>query len=212
MPLGLGFVPPKQATRRGWPKGKPRGKGIPKSPKHRAAIAASLRGKPKSKAHVEKMRSSLIGRKQSAEQIAAVKEGIRKARRANPGLLSRNVKGPANPRWIRDRTAFAERKRWLQRVHDAVRMYVTGTRNPERCQRRLGYTPAELRTHLQSLFEPGMTWSNYGRRPDCWCIDHRKPVCTFDTDTPVAVVNALSNLRPIWSVYNQRRPHDGSDV
>jgi len=40
-----------------------------------------------------------------------------------------------------------------------------------------------------------MTWGNHGE----WHIDHIKPVITFDPATPSSVVNALSNLQPLWA-------------
>lgn len=41
----------------------------------------------------------------------------------------------------------------------------------------LGCSVAELRTHLTSLFRPGMTWENHG---PVWHIDHIKPCAKFD--------------------------------
>lgn len=59
----------------------------------------------------------------------------------------------------------------------------------------LGYSAIELKKHIASLFTDGMSWDNYGE----WHIDHIKMVCEFDKNTPMNVVNALSNLRPLWS-------------
>ena len=41
-----------------------------------------------------------------------------------------------------------------------------------------------------------MSWQNHGQ----WHIDHIRPFCTFDKDTKPSIVNALSNLRPLWSI------------
>jgi len=40
-----------------------------------------------------------------------------------------------------------------------------------------------------------MNWGNYGE----WHIDHIKPVSSFDKTIPINVVNALSNLQPLWA-------------
>jgi hypothetical protein len=40
-----------------------------------------------------------------------------------------------------------------------------------------------------------MTWDNHGE----WHIDHIKMVCEFDKTTHPSIVNALSNLRPLWA-------------
>lgn len=64
----------------------------------------------------------------------------------------------------------------------------------------LGYTASDLKAHLESLFEPGMSWENRGE----WHIDHIKPVVQFIREgvTDPAVINALSNLQPLWAADN----------
>lgn len=62
----------------------------------------------------------------------------------------------------------------------------------------LGYSPIELKTHIESLFLEGMSWDNYGE----WHIDHIIPVSQFDSDTPVDIVNSLENLQPLWAYEN----------
>jgi len=65
----------------------------------------------------------------------------------------------------------------------------------------LGYSAEELKLYIQSLFTEGMTWENYGE----WEIDHIKPVSKFDKNTPPSVVNALSNLQPLWKTENRSK-------
>lgn len=60
----------------------------------------------------------------------------------------------------------------------------------------LGYSSEELRVHIESRWTDGMSWDNYGK----WHIDHIIPVSLFPENTHPAVVNALSNLRPLWAV------------
>lgn len=62
-------------------------------------------------------------------------------------------------------------------------------------QKMLGYSSTELKNHLEKLFTDDMTWNNYGE----WHIDHIRPVITFDKNTHPSIVNALSNLRPMWA-------------
>jgi len=59
----------------------------------------------------------------------------------------------------------------------------------------LGYSAIDLKQHLESLFTEGMTWDNHGE----WHIDHIKTIVSFAKDTPPSIVNALSNLRPLWA-------------
>ena len=58
----------------------------------------------------------------------------------------------------------------------------------------LGYSALDLKHHIENQFIEGMSWNNYGE----WEIDHIRPLCTFDSDALPSVVNALSNLRPLW--------------
>lgn len=59
----------------------------------------------------------------------------------------------------------------------------------------LGYSAIDLKNHIESLFTEGMSWDNHGE----WHIDHIKRVREFHKDTHPSVVNALSNLRPLWA-------------
>lgn len=78
----------------------------------------------------------------------------------------------------------------------------------------LGYTPEELYEHLESQFQPDMTWDNYGFYG--WHIDHIKPVNTFNVTSMTCEdfkkCWALSSLRPLWAKDNWSRPKDGSDL
>jgi len=65
----------------------------------------------------------------------------------------------------------------------------------DKTENLLGYDFNELKTHITSLFTPGMNWENYGE----WHIDHIKPICTFSKETLPSVVNSLKNLRPLWA-------------
>jgi len=59
----------------------------------------------------------------------------------------------------------------------------------------LGYSYNNLKEHIESLFTEGMSWNNHGE----WHIDHIKPISTFHPNTPQSIVNALSNLQPLWA-------------
>lgn len=65
----------------------------------------------------------------------------------------------------------------------------------------LGYSALDLKLHMESLFTEGMFWENHGE----WHIDHIRPVSSFDKDTPPYIVNALSNLQPLWAKDNRNK-------
>lgn len=64
----------------------------------------------------------------------------------------------------------------------------------------LGYSPEELKIHLEKQFKEGMSWENYGE----WHIDHIKPIAAFakEGNLDPKMVNALSNLQPLWAIEN----------
>ena len=59
----------------------------------------------------------------------------------------------------------------------------------------LGYSTLDLKNHMISLFTEGMNWGNHGE----WHIDHKKSVNSFNKETLPSIVNALSNLQPLWA-------------
>lgn len=75
--------------------------------------------------------------------------------------------------------------------------------------RHLPYSMAELRDHLESLWEPWMSWSNYGpweRDRRTWQIDHVVPQAALPYDDfghpNFLRCWALANLRPLEAVRN----------
>lgn len=73
----------------------------------------------------------------------------------------------------------------------------------------LVYTVEQLRAHLEAQFEPGMSWSNYGKGKGQWSIDHIRPILTFPSEASIQEINALNNLRPLWHSENcAKRHHD----
>ena len=74
-------------------------------------------------------------------------------------------------------------------------------KNEMRTVEILGYSPMDLKCHLESLFTNGMTWDNHGE----WHIDHIIPVTSFDINTHPSIINALSNLQPLWAIDNLKK-------
>jgi len=79
--------------------------------------------------------------------------------------------------------------------------------------KHLSYTAEQLKAHLESLWEPWMSWSNYGGRANnkkkTWHIDHIKPQSSFNF-TSVEDGNfqkcwALENLRPLEKIANMKK-------
>lgn len=62
----------------------------------------------------------------------------------------------------------------------------------------LGCSVEELKSYLESKFQPGMSWENYG--PKGWHIDHVVPLSKYDlTDQEqLRIACNYANLQPLW--------------
>lgn len=70
----------------------------------------------------------------------------------------------------------------------------------DRSSALLGYSKEDLISHISSRFSDGMGWHNRGE----WHIDHVVPIRHFLSIgvTDPKVINALSNLQPLWAKDN----------
>lgn len=120
---------------------------------------------------------------------------FRKVQLANQRMYrkTKDVYKTWNKKYIkRNKHKFACR----QMLKDFLRRMKKG--KTDRTHAMLGYDFEKFKQRLEMNFEPGMSWENHGE----WHIDHKKPISRFKKDTPANVVNALSNLQPLWAEDN----------
>jgi hypothetical protein len=69
----------------------------------------------------------------------------------------------------------------------------------------LGCDKYKLKSHLESLFLPGMSWDNWSYWG--WHIDHIIPCAAFDLKKPEEQRRGFhyTNLQPMWRADNQRK-------
>jgi hypothetical protein len=65
----------------------------------------------------------------------------------------------------------------------------------------LGCSIADLKSHLESKFQLGMSWSNYGM----WHIDHIIPLASAADENDVLRLCHYTNLQPLWAEDNLRK-------
>lgn len=96
----------------------------------------------------------------------------------------------------------AEDPSFRLRVNLRTRLYLAlkGKVKVGSAMRELGCSSTFLRQYIESLFQPGMSWDNYGKRPGEWSVDHIVPLAAVDlTDLEqLQKVCHYSNLRPLW--------------
>lgn len=92
-----------------------------------------------------------------------------------------------------------------QNVARMIRTALNGHAKSKPTFDALGYTVEELKEYLESQFQDGMTWENYGQ----WHIDHIIPQSklkyTSVEDENFKKCWALTNLQPLWAIDNCKK-------
>lgn len=73
-----------------------------------------------------------------------------------------------------------------------------GTKKESATEKLLGYSPIELKEHLEAQFKLGMSWDNYGE----WHIDHIIPISRAINLEEGLELSKLENLQPLWADEN----------
>ena len=96
-------------------------------------------------------------------------------------------------RWHND-PIFRIIKNQRNRLHELV------VNKPTSFSKSVGCNSTFLRQYLESKFQPGMTWDNYGK----WEIDHIRPLVSFDLEDAEQFKQAChhTNLQPLWEKDN----------
>ena len=90
------------------------------------------------------------------------------------------------------RLACALRTRLRKAIHNGQK---TGS-----AVRDLGCSISAFRLYIESQFEPGMSWDNYGK----WHLDHVMPISSFDLTDRMQFLEACNwlNYQPLWALDN----------
>jgi len=87
-------------------------------------------------------------------------------------------------------------------IHRVLQRYRVKKKN--RTIELLGCDIAFLVSYLESQFQPGMNWENYGHEPGCWQVDHIRPCASFDLRDIAQQKECFGyhNLQPLWATEN----------
>jgi len=87
-------------------------------------------------------------------------------------------------------------------IANRMRAILNGSKGGHHWESLVGYTVNQLKSHLEKMFKPGMTWANYGQ----WHVDHKTPISVHNFSIPEDIdfkrCWALSNLQPMWAKEN----------
>lgn len=135
----------------------------------------------------------------SAKQIVSKRNYDAKYRAENRSKIKQNKR-----EWEyknRNNPVFKIKRNLRRRIHHAL----NGANKSNNTIELLGCSVDEFKIHLESQFQDGMTWENYGRSG--WHIDHIKPCHTFDLTNPQHQKECFhyTNQRPLWAKDNLSR-------
>lgn len=70
-----------------------------------------------------------------------------------------------------------------------------------RTEEILGCTFDEFLNHIESQFQPNMSWYNRSE----WHIDHIVPLASAKSEEEILRLNHYTNLRPLWAIENLKK-------
>lgn len=118
------------------------------------------------------------------------------------GCLQKEVVSKARTKWKnKDLAHFASRFR--NTVANALRK--RNVKKQHKTEALLGCAVEELIRHVEGLFEPWMTWDNYGNKKGRWSLDHICPVSQAQTEEEVLLLQNFSNIMPLGHSENIRK-------
>lgn len=121
-------------------------------------------------------------------------------------------------KWARenkDKVNAANRKRYAENPNYRMTVVLRnalneithrqGCRKSARTMELLGCSIKDFRIYIESLFDVGMSWENYGKGG--WELDHIVPCALFDMTDPEHQKRCFhfSNLQPMWETDNRRK-------
>jgi hypothetical protein len=138
-----------------------------------------------------------------------------------------------NPEWKKCRSEYAAKRTKERKRHDIQFLLKISLRSRISCiiwnyrkkglpkslkagsaVKDLGCSMEELIKYLESLFQPGMSWENYGKKAGQWSIDHIYPLSKLDlTDREQFLKGChFNNLQPLWYVDNLAKGNKTSNL
>ena len=109
--------------------------------------------------------------------------------------------------------------RLKKNVRNLIRLKIVsnGYTKKSKCTEILGCSFDEFKLHIESQFEPWMSWDNYGNPKDgifesnkTWDVDHIIPISSAVTEEDVLNLNKFNNLQPLCSYANRYIKRDST--
>lgn len=166
--------------------------------------ALNARSAEYARRHPEERRAGV--RRWAAKNPGAVREATRAWREKNP-LAGRRYH-QANKAKIAARLRARRKESVALRLRNSASRRIRGALQGVGVKSAstvalLGCSVEFLRIHIESLFQPGMSWEIFGRIH----VDHIRPCASFNLADPAQQRACFhyTNLQPLWAVDNIRK-------
>jgi hypothetical protein len=93
--------------------------------------------------------------------------------------------------------------RFQWNIRAGIHRVLRGKGKSARTMQLVGCSLEFLKGYLESQFQKGMTWDNYGK----WEVDHVFPCTSFDLTKPEEQQRCFhyTNLQPLWRLENNKK-------
>jgi hypothetical protein len=165
--------------------------------------------------NAEKRKNPKIVAEQRAYGLKKQKERIAKDPEAHREYNNRvrREKYQRDPIYRAKKVKSASDFKTKKRREDPVKRAIENARNRIRClvarktnsySSMLGCKRDEFKAHIESLFQPGMSWNNYGFGEGKWNVDHKYPLSVAYKEGAESFAKAChyTNLQPLWTLDN----------
>lgn len=162
---------------------------------YRVGFKASEETKQKNSLAMKRRMPTTLGKVYTAEQRQNISIGVKKAFLLKPTLQVSQAREIGIDKIIKARSKC---KNLLRRV-----LQLTGKKKVSKTYNELGYTEKELLAHISAQFKDGMSWENR----ESFHIDHIVPIDWHIKNgiTDPKIINALSNLQPLYPHENRKK-------
>lgn len=131
-----------------------------------------------------------------------MREAARKRYQDNQEKIKANVKAYKKKNWDKIKSCPKRKIRKSQSKRIKKALERAGSEKDLSTLEYIGCSASELKEYLESKFQKGMSWDNYGF--EGWHIDHIKPLCQYDLEDTEQQKEAFhyTNLQPLWAKEN----------
>jgi hypothetical protein len=91
--------------------------------------------------------------------------------------------------------------RMIINLRNRLRSFLIGETKSKRTQTIVGIDKLQFKQYIESKFDKGMSWENYGQ----WHLDHIKPICSANNVEDIISLNHYTNLQPLWAEDNLKK-------